>query len=95
MLYLTSSVRESEHCPALVLIDLNLPKVAGVEVLSFVRQSSPCKKTPVIVVTSSNADVDRKITERLGVQAYFQKPSSLDQYMELAKVVKQVLAAHP
>jgi hypothetical protein len=47
----------------------------------------------VIVVTSSNAEVDRQMTERLGVQAYFQKPSSLDQYMELAKVVKQVLGS--
>jgi CheY-like chemotaxis protein len=91
MLYLKSLLMETEHCPALVLLDLNLPKVGGLEVLSYIRNSSPCKNTPVIIVTSSNAMKDREITGALGVQAYFQKPTSLDQYMELAKVIRQVL----
>ena len=75
----------------LVLLDLNLPKVAGLEVLRELRASSPCKDTPVIVVTSSTAGADRAAVQRLGAQAYFQKPTDLKAYMELALVIKRVL----
>ena len=60
------------NCPALILLDLNLPKIPGVEILRQLRYDSPCNKTPVIVVTSSTAESDRTAVERLGAQAYFQ-----------------------
>ena len=82
---------EGQSCPDLVLLDLNLPKVAGIEVLRELRASSPCKDTPVIVVTSSTASADRAAVQRLGAQAYFQKPTDLKAYMELAVVIKRVL----
>lgn len=91
MLYLNTSAAEDADCPALVTLDLNLPKITGFEVLSHLRKSS-CRNTPVIIVTSSNARVDREITERLGVQGYFQKPSNLQQYMNLCAVIRAVIA---
>jgi CheY-like chemotaxis protein len=82
---------DSSPGPALVLLDLNVPKVDGLEVLRHMRHGSRCKRTPVIVVTSSNAEPDRTAAQRLGVEAYFQKPKDLTAYMELAQVIKRVL----
>jgi CheY-like chemotaxis protein len=78
-------------CPDLVLLDLNLPKVDGFEVLRQLRQVSRCSGTPVIVVTSSTAEADRTAAQRWGAEAYFQKPTSLAAYMGLADVIKRVL----
>lgn len=82
---------QSQQVPALVLLDLNVPKVSGIEVLRQLRQSSRAKETPVIVVTSSSADVDRLAVEQLGANAYFLKPASLSAYLELTKLVKSIL----
>jgi CheY-like chemotaxis protein len=84
---------EKPSCPALVLLDLNLPKVGGIEVLRHLRGNSPCSSTPVIVVTSSTAETDRTAVRRLGAEAYFEKPTSLAAYMELGEVVKRILRA--
>ena len=82
---------ESATCPALVLVDLNVPKVDGIEVLRRLRRGSRCKRTPVVVISSSTADKDRAAARRLGAEAYFQKPKDLMAYMELANVIKGVL----
>jgi CheY-like chemotaxis protein len=82
---------EPPSCPALILLDLNLPKVSGFEVLQYLRDS-PCKRTPVIVVTSSTAPADRAAVQSLRAEAYFQKPNSLTAYMQLAPLIKRVLA---
>jgi CheY-like chemotaxis protein len=92
LLYLQDLARsEKPACPALVLLDLNLPRVGGIEVLRKLRNSSLCNRTPVIVLTSSTAEADRAAVRRLGAEAYFQKPASLTAYMELAEVVKSIL----
>jgi CheY-like chemotaxis protein len=78
-------------CPALVLLDLNLPKVAGLEVLRELRNGLDCKGTPVIIVSSSNAEADRAAARHMGAEGFFEKPADLAGYAELAQVVKQVL----
>jgi CheY-like chemotaxis protein len=82
---------EKPSCPALVLLDLNLPKVGGIEVLRQLREGTPCNRTPVIVVTSSTAEADRVAVQRLGAEAVFHKPSNLSAYMQLAPLIKQLL----
>jgi len=77
--------------PALVLLDLNLPKVAGIEVLRALRSSPQCSGIPVIVVTSSSAYADRSAAQQLGAAGYFQKPTELAAYGELAELVKRAL----
>ena len=81
----------SGSCPALVLLDLNIPKVNGLEVLRQLRSGPWCRRTPVIVVSSSRADEDRSMAEQLGANAYFQKPAGLESYRELRQVVEHVL----
>jgi DNA-binding response OmpR family regulator len=79
-------------CPDLVLLDLNLPRRSGIEVLRQIRQGSRCGQTPVIIVTSSDAPKDRQLVAHLGANRYFQKPSSFDEFMHLGNVVKEVIA---
>ena len=78
-------------CPALVLLDLNLPKVDGFAVLRHIRTNSPCTRTPVVVVSSSTAESDREAVRRLGADEYFQKPTDLSAYMQLTEVVRRIL----
>ncbi len=91
LVYLRDLTRDQKAvCPVLVLLDLNLPKVTGIEVLRELR-ASRCSRTPVIVVTSSSAETDRYTAQQLGATAYFQKPTTLAEYMELAELIKRVL----
>ena len=81
-----------EGCFDLVLLDLNLPRVDGPQILSLLRRHPCCGQTPVIVVSSSNAPTDRTRISELGIDHYFQKPSDLEEFMKLGEVVQQVLA---
>ena len=79
-------------CPKLVLLDLNLPKRTGIEILERLRANPECANVPVIVMTSSDSPNDREDTDRLGVRAYFRKPSELQSFMQLGGLVKRVLS---
>jgi CheY-like chemotaxis protein len=92
LLLLEETGDEEFRCPALVLLDLNLPRISGLEVLRRLRSGERCRGTPVIVVTSSSAEEDRLAAERLGANAYFEKPADLASYRELAEVIRKVLA---
>jgi two-component system, chemotaxis family, response regulator Rcp1 len=82
---------EKAPCPALILLDLNLPKVTGVEVFRALRSNSRCSGIPVIIVTSSSADADLYAAQQLGAECYFRKPTELAAYMELTELIKRVL----
>ncbi len=91
--YLQGLADTNSARPALILLDLNLPRVSGLEVLRQLREvASPCRDTPVIVVTSSNAETDRAAAVRLGAEAYFHKPQSLAAFMQLMPLIRLVLA---
>jgi CheY-like chemotaxis protein len=78
-------------CPDLLLLDLNLPKVDGSEVLQEFRKHPSCTTTPIIVISSSDAPRDRQKIEALGVSRVFRKPTSFDAFLELGAVVKEVI----
>jgi CheY-like chemotaxis protein len=78
-------------CPDLLLLDLNLTRRTGLEILERLRNSSRCPNIPVIVVTSSDLPSDRDMASSLGVVEYFQKPMDLDQYMKIGLFIKEVL----
>jgi CheY-like chemotaxis protein len=79
-------------CPDVILLDLNLPIADGPQVLGEFRRHPECAKTPVIVVTSSDAARDRAKVAELGISHYFRKPSSLAGFMKLGAVVRDVVA---
>jgi CheY-like chemotaxis protein len=82
-----------EKGPALVIMDLNLPKLSGFEVLRRIRNMEKWSKMPVIIVTSSLSDHDRDMAGQLGATAYFRKPMDLDTYAKLMVLVREALHA--
>lgn len=75
----------------LVLLDLNLPKIGGLDVLKKLRAEPSARPIPVIVVSSSVAESDLSAARELGVEAYFQKPADLDAYANLARIIREAL----
>jgi DNA-binding response OmpR family regulator len=78
--------------PDLILLDLNLPRCLGTQVLERLKNSPSCGFTPVIVLTSSDSPRDRADLLRLGAAYYFCKPTDLAGFMALGKVVEDVLS---
>jgi len=78
-------------CPDLMILDLNLPKVSGLEVLARMRSTNWCPGTPVIVVTSSQSPSDLAAIRGLNAAAYFQKPTELTAFLELGTVIQRLL----
>jgi len=87
----TADRSDTVAVPDLVLLDLNLPRLTGSEVLQHIRRSRRCAATPVLVVTSSDSERDRRETEKYGASGYFVKPSSYGGFMELGAAVKALL----
>ena len=71
--------------PAVILLDLKLPKVNGVEVLEQVRSDEQLKMIPVVVLTSSHEDKDMLASYRLGVNAYVVKPVDFHEFVTAVK----------
>lgn len=91
---LIEGVDSGDLAVGLVLLDLNLPKKSGREILQRLRGSHSGTAIPVIVITSSDSQSDRVEMTGLGAQAYFRKPSRLEEFMQLGELVKQVVARH-
>jgi two-component system, chemotaxis family, response regulator Rcp1 len=80
-------------CPDIVLLDLNLPRRTGFELLARMRESAACRHLPVIVVTSSAAQADRSSAQKLGAVWFFVKPSNYDDFMRLGEIIRHVTDA--
>jgi len=78
-------------CPDLFVIDLNLPKRSGVEILSRIRASSRCAVVPAVVISSSDAPRDREVAKALGAELYFRKPAELKEFMTIGGHIHAVL----
>jgi len=76
----TYAHRSPEHPPRLVLLDLKLPKVDGLEVLREVKSRPETQPIPVVALTSSIEERDRAESYKLGVNSYIQKPVDFEQF---------------
>jgi two-component system response regulator len=77
--------RDVAHRPVVVLLDLNLPKVNGIEVLRRVRADARTQTLPVIVLTSSREERDLVDSYRLGANSYVRKPVDFDAFHKAAR----------
>ena len=77
--------------PNILLLDLNLPKKSGSQVLERVRRSRACANIPVVILTSSDSPKDKSQAAQLGATQYFRKPSRLDEFMRLGPLVRELL----
>ena len=91
--------RRGEHLnaepPHLVLLDLNLPKRDGWEVLDEIRGSRDLEGTPVVILSSSGNPADRERAARTPNSIYIRKPSTLDEFLGVGKQIEKFwTAAH-
>lgn len=79
------------NCPDLVIVDLNLPKRPGRDVLEAMRKSPKCGDVTVVVLSSSDAPQDRADAFRLGATRYIRKPLRLDEFLRLGATFREML----
>ena len=75
--------------PDMILLDLNLPKVDGREVLAYVKSNEDLKKIPVVVLTSSMADQDIVESYAKGANCYVQKPVDFETFKDIISKVEE------
>ena len=74
--------------PILMLLDLRLPKVDGIEVLKYARSSAVWKQVPIVVLTTSRENSDIETAYRLGVNSYIVKPVDFLAFSDVVKTIK-------
>ena len=75
--------------PDLIILDLNLPKLSGQEVLEHLKTHTELRRIPIAVLTTSAADVDVALSYDLGANCYLTKPVDLDQFMKVVQSVEE------
>jgi chemotaxis family two-component system response regulator Rcp1 len=88
---IVKSAAAGEICLDLIVLDVNLPRHTGDEVLRCVRAEPALCKVPVIMLTSSSSPADRTAATWLGADLYIRKPSDLEELFQIAKVIEDVL----
>jgi two-component system, chemotaxis family, response regulator Rcp1 len=84
--------REGQHAhapqPDLILLDLNLPKKSGREVLADIKEDPELRRIPVVILTVSKAEEDVLKSYNLHANCYITKPVNLDQFLEVVKSIE-------
>ena len=83
---------QQSRSPDLVILDINLPRRHGGEVLDHMRKSRRLGAAPVLAVSTSDSARDREQMTKLGANVYFRKPSDYSGFMRLGEVIKQLLS---
>lgn len=81
--------------PALVVLDVKMPRLSGIEVLGAIRDDARFDQVPVVMMTSSDEPTDIEVCRRLGADAYVRKPVDFEEYLGLVAEVAQFWLAHP
>jgi len=79
---------EGADLPAVILLDINLPKINGLEVLQRLKTHERYRRIPVVVLTSSREDRDLRTAYDLGVNSYIEKPVSFSKFIEVAEHIE-------
>ncbi|HJY07875.1 MAG TPA: response regulator [Bryobacteraceae bacterium] len=77
--------------PSIVLLDLNLPRKSGEDILKKLRTSQRCRTAPVVVISSSESPLEKARIRELGATAYFQKSSDLAEFLQIGSLVQRLL----
>ena len=76
---------------SLIILDLNMPRHDGIEILQRLKASSTLERVPVVVLTASDSPRDRLMANQLGATRYLRKPSNLDEFLSLGAIFKELL----
>jgi DNA-binding response OmpR family regulator len=85
-----AETNENAPCPQVLMLDLNLPKLDGFEVLRAIRATEKFKEIPVLVVTSSDSPSDRSEVAKLGA-GYFRKPITYLEFVKIGSILRLFL----
>jgi CheY-like chemotaxis protein len=77
--------RDTSIMPAVILLDLKMPRMGGLELLKIIRSEESTKLLPVVILTSSRSERDVMESYRLGANSYIQKPIDFDQFTTAVK----------
>ena len=77
---------------SLIILDLNLPRHDGIEILQRLRENPNLTHVPVVVLTSSDSPRDRLMATNLGAARFIRKPSNLEEFLSLGAVFKELLS---
>jgi len=77
--------RDPKDLPAVVLLDINMPKISGLDVLREIRANPATHRLPVVVLTTSKEEQDLVSSYDLGANSYVRKPVDFDQFTEAAR----------
>ncbi|HRV96107.1 MAG TPA: response regulator [Anaerolineae bacterium] len=77
--------RDIEEIPKIILLDLKLPKIDGLEVLNKIKSNPQTRNIPVVVMTSSNQERDIVESYELGVNSYIVKPVDFEQFADAVR----------
>ncbi len=86
-----ADAEEDAPCPDLILLDINMPRYKGGDILRRLRASRRCSRALVLIVTSSDSQGDREEMAALGANGYFRKPSDFAEFMTLGHLVRELL----
>jgi CheY-like chemotaxis protein len=75
--------------PAIILLDLNMPRMNGLEFLKVVKHDNKVKQIPVVVLTTSREEYDRMESFSLGIAGYMVKPVDYPQFVDVVRVIDQ------
>jgi CheY-like chemotaxis protein len=89
--YVEEVERQTAPRPDVMLLDLNMPKAGGLEVMRRLRRCTTCISIPVIIITSSSRPKDREEALALGAAHYFLKPDDFDDFLKIGDVVSETL----
>jgi CheY-like chemotaxis protein len=78
----------TNHKPSIILLDLNMPKMNGIEFLTIVKQDPALRRIPVVVLTTSKEEQDRVASFDLSVAGYMIKPVDYTQFVEIMRTIK-------
>ena len=89
--FIDSFIAREAPCPDLVILDLNLPKRPGRDILQHMRASSQCDRIPIVVLSSSDSQREREEAAALGASHYIRKPSRLAEFLKLGGVFRDII----
>ena len=83
----TYAGRDTKDMPVVILLDLKLPKIDGLEVLKRIRSNQSTRLLPVVILTSSNEEQDIVSGYKLGANSYIRKPVNFNQFVDAIKLL--------
>ncbi|MDD5328011.1 MAG: response regulator [Phycisphaerae bacterium] len=78
---------DSNERPCVILLDLNMPRMNGIELLQVVKNDDKLRKIPIVVLTTSKAEQDKTETFKLGVAGYMLKGTDYKKFVEIMRVI--------